>query len=284
MNQVTMNVNGYTFVPLLDVEGVSFPLHVVFPEVAVDAWQIFRDRYPETFAPADLLYTRVTCYLLRDQERTILIDAGIGPGPSSLFGNQRGTLLAQLAQHGVSPEMVDTVVLTHLHPDHVGWATRENQPTFPQARYVVSRIDYETFRSEAVRQAMHAIVPGYLDQLFPHEQAGVLEFVEDGAILAPGLRLRLASGHTPGQLTVLIGDPKPTMWILADVFTHPAQITEPTWCSAFDMDREQAINTRHAVISEAATQIITVWASHFPPRPGQIIMKDGKASWVPLNG
>ncbi|MCS7051537.1 MAG: MBL fold metallo-hydrolase, partial [Thermomicrobium sp.] len=163
MNAAMLTVGTYTVIPLVDVEGAFFPIEVVFPNVPLTAWERYRTRYADTFAASSLLYTRVTCYLLRGHGRTILVDAGVGPGPAPLFGHARGALLERLRDQGLRPEDIDTVVLTHLHPDHIGWAAVDGQPTFPRARYVISRTDVDTFHREDVRSAMHAIVPGYLD-------------------------------------------------------------------------------------------------------------------------
>ncbi len=164
MSAAVVTLGSIRIKPLIDVEGAFFPLQVVFPDVAREDWEPYRSAYPETFASSELLYTRVTCYLIRHREHTILVDAGIGPGPEPLFGNASGRLLDQLAARGIDREQVGMVVLTHLHPDHVGWATLDDRPTFPRAKYLVSQIELETFQREDVRTAMHAIVPGYLDR------------------------------------------------------------------------------------------------------------------------
>ncbi|MFN3338020.1 MAG: MBL fold metallo-hydrolase, partial [Thermomicrobium sp.] len=235
MHRTAIIAAGYTVEPLVDVEGSFFPLQVVFPAVAAPEWEPFRAWYPDTFSGPDMLYTRVTCYLIRGQQRTILIDCGVGPGPASLFGNARGRLLQELADRGVTPDSIDMVVLTHLHPDHIGWAAHENRPVFSRARYVVSRADLETFHQDEVRTAMQAIVPGYLDEcLTPLEATGVLDIVDETTELAPDLVVVPSPGHTPGMLRVELDDGTTRLWLVADVFTHPAQVARTEWCSAFD--------------------------------------------------
>lgn len=284
MHTHTITIGGYTLEALIDVEGAFFPVSVVFPDVPETAWEPIRAWYPDTVSGSDKLYTRVTCYLIRGYGRTILVDAGIGPGPAPLFGHARGALLDELARRGLTPDVIDTVVLTHLHPDHVGWATRDGQPTFPRARYIVSHAELEAFHRDDVRAAMHAIVPGYLDQcLAPLEGAGVLEPVEGPVELSHGLKVALAPGHTPGLLRVELGDATSAVWLVADVFTHPAQITYPEWCSAFDMIPDTAIATRKVVIERATTEGIQILASHFPPVPGRLHQDGASIRWEPVS-
>ncbi|GBD22115.1 N-acyl homoserine lactonase [bacterium HR28] len=275
---------GYTVEPLVDVEGTFFPLHVVFPAVATPEWEPFRAWYPDTFSGSDMLYTRVTCYLIRGHRRTILVDCGVGPGPASLFGNARGRLLKELADRGVTPDSIDIVVLTHLHPDHIGWAAHENRPVFPRARYVVSRADLETFHQDEVRTAMQSIVPGYLDEcLTPLEEAGVLDTVVDTTELAPSLTVVPSPGHTPGMLRVELDDGTTRLWLVADVFTHPAQAARTEWCSAFDMIPELAIATRKAIVERATVEGIQILASHFPPVPGRLHQDGASIRWEPVS-
>lgn len=274
-------VADYEIVPLTDVEGAFFPIGVVFPDTELADWEGFRARYPRTFGEGAMLYTYVTCYLIRGRGRTILVDAGIGPGPVPLFGNQRGALLERLQERGIRPEEIDTVVLSHLHPDHVGWAARDGRPTFPKARYLASQLELETFYRDDVRAAMHAIVPGYLEECVrPLERAGVLDPVVPGGEIAPQVRVSLVPGHTPGQLALEVGDGTDRVRLVADAFTHPAQVARPTWCSAFDMDRPQAIATRERLIEEAVSQGVRVLASHFPPVPGRIVREGESAVWL----
>lgn len=276
----TIELETYTIEPLVDAEGAFFPIQVVFPDVPKEAWEHYRARYARSFAGSDFLYTYVTCYLVRGNGRIVLVDGGIGPGPAPLFGNARGALLDRLAARGIRSEQVDTVILTHLHPDHVGWAAIDGRPTFPRARYVTSRTEAETFHRPDVREAMQAIVPGYLETcLDPLERTGVLETIDGETELAPGLRLAPAPGHTPGMVRVEITDGERALWIVADTFTHPVQVAEPDWCSAFDMIRELAVATRRATIDTAARGGIALLAAHFPPPFAGTLERDAER-WV----
>ena len=122
----------------------------IFPEVATAAWEPYLQRYPGAFGGPNTWRVQFGGYLLRSQGRTILVDTGLGPTgtlvgagtPNPVLVNPPARLLESLQAVGVRPEDVDTVVLTHLHADHVGWNLQgeagQRRPTFPRARYLVA--------------------------------------------------------------------------------------------------------------------------------------------------
>ncbi|WP_197066264.1 MBL fold metallo-hydrolase [Thermorudis peleae] len=280
----TLTVGPFQVTPLVDAEGGFFPLSVVFPH---DTPRVaaFREAYPGSFADPETLYTFVRCYLVRTPTQLILVDGGIGPGPVPLFGNSRGQLLTALAAEGVTPNAIDLVYFTHLHPDHAGWAVGpDGRPTFPRARYVATRTDWETFQQPAVKEAMDALV-AYLDQaVYPLARLGVLELVDGEAELAPGIRVWPTPGHTTGHASLLLQAEDTTAAILGDVYTHPAQVRHPDIAAAFDMDAATAQATRERVNAWAAETGAIVTVTHFP-QPGGFgrIVREGEVfRWEPL--
>lgn len=155
-------VGNVEIVGLTDIE-VEFPIPLsqLFPHVPPEAWAPHQQRYPEVFPRPDTWRPHFGGFVLRSQGRTILVDTGMGstvtnPGAVAMFtGGADGHLLDELHAIGVRPEDVDTVFLTHLHPDHVGWNLRPGggpaQATFPRARYLTHRADWEAFKSPEVQ-------------------------------------------------------------------------------------------------------------------------------------
>ena len=140
MSDFKMNVGNAEIVALSDMSfRFPLPLAELWPEVPPQAWEAVRERYPETFS-GDRMLIEIGCYLVRSQGHTILIDTGYGPGPIDYIGGLRGLLMADLAANKIDPNDVDTVFMSHLHVDHVGWNTTDDNgklvPTFPNARYV----------------------------------------------------------------------------------------------------------------------------------------------------
>ena len=157
MSEFEMSVGDASIVALTDMNcAYPTPLPELWPKVAADEWQPFREIYPDTFE-GDKMRLEIGCYLVRSSGKTILIDTGYGPGPIEYIGGLRGQLMADLTSNRVSPEDIDIVFLSHLHLDHVGWNTEErdgqNVPMFPNARYVVHEDDLTHFRKPEVQEA-----------------------------------------------------------------------------------------------------------------------------------
>lgn len=99
---------------------------------------------------------------------------------------------------GWTRDSVDAVICTHMHVDHVGWNTMlvdgKFVPTFPNARYLLGRIEFEHWSSEgdAEQQAILA------DSVQPILDAGLAEFVGLDHVVSPNVRLVPTTGHTPG--------------------------------------------------------------------------------------
>src|SRR5262245_671710 len=127
MPESRLSVGNVEIVGLTDIE-VEFPMPLtqLFPHVPLAAWDPHRQRYPEVFPRPDTWRPHFGGFLLRSQGRTILVDTGMGstvtnPGAVAMFtGGADGHLLEELQAVGVRPDDIDTVFLTHLHPDHVG--------------------------------------------------------------------------------------------------------------------------------------------------------------------
>jgi glyoxylase-like metal-dependent hydrolase (beta-lactamase superfamily II) len=185
------------------------------------------------------LRIRNNCVLARDGRRTILIDTGYGGKHSAL--DQRfyemddgEPLLRSLDALGVAPDNVDLVVLGHLHFDHAGGATRrcpgrDLVPTFPRARYVAGRVEWQDALSQTPE--LQSAYP--LENLAPLAEAGVVDLVEDGQEIAPGLRARLTGGHTRGHLALLFESPSEKAIYLGDLCPTTAHL-HPMWNLAYD--------------------------------------------------
>lgn len=191
----------------------DFPLTLdqLFPTVPSEAWEPYRREYPSLFGPGNAWHWHAGCYLIRSRGRTLLVDTGVGPsslGMATWLGTG-GQLPDRLRAVGVSPEEVETVVFTHLHPDHVGWNLLEDggayRPTFPRARYVAHRADWDTFRKPEVRQALEGVAGDFFAQtLEPLEALGVLDLADGERSITEEVTTLHTPGHTPGSMGLLI--------------------------------------------------------------------------------
>ena len=93
----------------------------VLPPDSGNVWSEFRDIYPSAFRPDGSWHIHNGCYVVNADGRRVLVDTGMGPWPYKRYGSVEGQLMASFAAVGIAPEDIDTVFLTHGHPDHVGW-------------------------------------------------------------------------------------------------------------------------------------------------------------------
>jgi glyoxylase-like metal-dependent hydrolase (beta-lactamase superfamily II) len=186
---------------------------------------------------------------------------------------------------GVRPEEVEIVFLTHLHPDHVGWNvlqdSNQSRLTFPRARYVVHQVDWEAFHSPEMQARIPVDYVGV--HVTPLERLGALQLLTADGDLAPGISAIHTPGHTPGHMSVAVSSKGEHALLVGDAFVHPAQITEPTWNSMFDVDKEMAQQTRHRLFERITATDAIVYASHFPaPGIGRIVGRDQRCYWQAL--
>lgn len=280
-------IGSVEIISLVDVE-IDHPLSLdrIFPEVPTAAWEPYLQRYPGAFGGPNVWRVQMGGYLLRSRARTILVDTGLGPAgalvgagtPNPVLVQPPAHLLENLQAAGVRPEDVDMVVLTHLHADHVGWNLQDEagqrRPTFPRARYLVHQADWETFTQEAGR------FPWVERAVAPLLSLGVLELTSDGHALTDQLTLLHTPGHTPGHQSVLVvsGDERAILW--GDLAVHPAQLTEPDWRFAADMDADAARQARRHLLDRIETEGMTVATRHFPaPGFGRLVRLEGRRYW-----
>ena len=214
-----------------------------------DQWEPYLHRYPWAFADRETLRGRVGSYVLRSPEGTVLVDTGVGPQAMGAGGK----LLVELENAGVRPEGVDTVFLTHLHGDHLGWSVKpDGEPVFPEARYVTQAAEWE-ISAPYLGPAVAA-----LDDL------GVLELLDGEEPVGEELTAIPTPGHSPGHSSLLVSSGGEQALVSGDAIVHPAQATEPTWNVHFDMDKEQAARTREMLLAWLEADGITVAAGHIP--------------------
>jgi glyoxylase-like metal-dependent hydrolase (beta-lactamase superfamily II) len=237
-----------------------------FPDLPEQSW---RDHepwlVPDFVDPAaNVCVCAIQTWVLRSGGKTILVDTGVGnhkQRPNAPVWHGLDTdFLGNLARAGVQPEDVDLVVNTHLHVDHVGWNTRlvdgKWVPTFPRARYLfgAAELDYWA-RSD---DPLHA--PAFADSVRPVIDAGLVEPVTADTSVAADVELRTTTGHTPGHMSVWIGD---DCVITGDVLHHPIQCRHPEWTARGDAEPDVARATRRELLSVAARTNALVLGTHF---------------------
>ena len=194
----------------------------------------------------------------------------------SYWNNRQGPFLADLTTAGFPSESIDIVVNTHLHADHVGWNTMLRDgtwvPTFPCARYLFSRAEYEYWRANrAHADTRHALA----DSVTPIVEAGLANLVETEHRICDEVSLVPTIGHTPGHVSVHIVSQGEEALITGDFMHHPCQIAHPDYDLTSDSDPAQGVRTRWEMLERLADRPILVLISHFADPTAGRIVRDG---------
>ena len=243
------------------------------------------ERHREWLAPHFLddrgrLLQSIHAFVVRAPGLTALVDTCVGNdkdrGGQAPFHMMRTTFLEDLRAVGVPPESVDLVICTHLHVDHVGWNTMKVGgrwlPTFPNARYLVVRREWEHWSKEDDR-SMGDILG---DSVRPVFEAGLVDLVEPGHAVTDEVALEPTHGHTPGHCSVRIRSEGREGVITGDLMHHPVQCAHPDWGSNADSDSAAAAATRHAFLAAQAGRPVLVIGTHFAgPHAGRIVREGG---------
>jgi len=218
-------------------------------------------------------------FLVRSGDRTVLVDTGLGR-LGQAFGC--GRLFESLGRLAVPPADITDVVLTHLHFDHVGWATDEGVTTFPNATYRCAAADWRYFVEEATpegRMAASVGAPSPAEKLAPARDR--LEVWDGDGPLLPGIDVRAAPGHTPGSTVIVLSSGSARALLLGDVVHCPVELLEDEWSVLVDVDRRLAQCTREALAREIEGSDIPVAAAHFQGMKfGRLLPAEGRRRWV----
>ena len=209
----------------------------------------------------------IQAFLVESRGLRIVVDTCVGNDKKRAlraWNELDGPFLQEIRDAGFPREKVDLVVCTHLHIDHVGWNTMkvdgEWVPTFPNARYVMVRSEFEYWRDEG--EANWGDVFG--DSVAPVFEAGLVDLVDCDHQINPELQFFPTPGHTPGHCSIAVSSGNEEGVIAGDVMHHPSQCTHPEWCSIADIDRDVAIATRRSFCERFSDTGITIVGAHWP--------------------
>ena len=210
-------------------------------------------------------------FLVRSADRTIIVDAGAGPINNGKYAG--GGFLDSLRAYGVAPADVTDVLFTHLHFDHVGWATRKGEIVFPAATYRVHAADWAHFVDSPDAD------PGAVRKLSP--LTARLETFATDCTLAPGVDARPVPGHTPGSTIYVLSSGGQRALLLGDVVHSVVELLEPDWQAVFDVDPRAAAAVRSQLVRELESSPAPVAAAHFPGlRFGRIVTAGQERRWT----
>ncbi len=278
------------------VSTSSFAIHLLSDGVSYwDGGGAFglvpRPKWMKLLPPDELnrVPQELRCALIQTSGQNILVDCGVGDKPNDVIATQyevrrpHGHLLDDLARHGLTPGDIHAVILTHLHGDHAGWATRilgtpgddplNCAPTFPNARYYVQRQEYHdaTHTNERTRNTYFPV--NYL----PLMRAGVLTLLDGEAEIALGVRAVPTPGHTAGHQSVVVeSESHPPILILGDLATYMIQFARLPWLTAYDVLPLITIETKRAWQQWAYAREAVLVSPHDTQIPAGRLVKTDK--------
>ena len=201
----------------------------------------------ERLSPDGSVSSSISCYLVETQGKKVLLDTGNGT-------ERGGMLLKRLDDIGVSPEDIDLLVITHFHGDHIGGMTEGGKPVFTRAEVYVPEQEYAAWlkmSNQNAKMAMDAMA-AYGDRLHRFSYSDTLPL---------GIKPMAAPGHTPGHTVYQMG----RLLVVGDLMHgFDLQIQDFGICPSFDMNPEQAIESRKKYVDYARENKLITAGMHFP--------------------
>ena len=210
----------------------------------------------------------LNCLLVRQGDRTLLVEGGIGEGHPEKFVKifrieREKSLLQQLEERQIGQEDIDALYLTHVHFDHAGWITRPEAeafvPTFPNARFAVQKDHWE-----AAMSPHRTVTASFLqERLSPWVGNSQLDLLKGSGKIDDGVEALLTEGHTAGHQSILLRGEKETLCFVGDLIPTPYHLTL-SHIMAYDRHPEKTLDNKTKLLQQAAEE---GWILVFPHDP-----------------
>jgi glyoxylase-like metal-dependent hydrolase (beta-lactamase superfamily II) len=270
----------------------KFDLHVISDGTfRLDGGQMFGvvpKALWEKKIPADArnrISLSLTCLLLQDGRKNILVETGIGDKFDAKFQeiydvDHSTTVPGELQKLGLEPEDIDIVINTHLHFDHCGWNTRRQDgklvPTFPRARYIVQRGEWEHAQHPTERDRA-----SYVQGVFAATEAQT-ELLDGDTEIVPGVRVEVVSGHTRNLQCVRVESEGKTAFFISDFVPTRAHLPY-AWGLGFDLYPLETLENKKRLLPELAAAEALVIFPHDPCVPwASLVEIDGRIAARPV--
>ena len=277
MDFLTWTIGNVRVTRVLETEA-KLSLEGFLPDANAEALAPHVDWLKPHFLDEDGQFTlAIQGLVIESAGKKILVDTCLGEHEVPFdMGLGEGSFLDDLAAAGFPRESIGIVLCTHLHFDHVGWNTMRQGdrwvPTFPNARYLFARIEYDHWQAELEQGRGAEYAFSFDDAVRPVIDAGLSDLVETDHKLTDEVWLEATPGHTPGHVSVRIGSRGEEALITGDLTHHPVQWAEVDWVMPADSDSAQAAATRRRLLAEHADSALLVIGTHYPsPCAGHLV-------------
>jgi len=229
--------------------------------------------------PGDHITTPYTFLYVNTGQQRVLVDMGAGD-----LSPTTGMLRPNMRAAGLAPADIDTVIITHAHPDHIGGALDgQGQPVYGNARYFIWKGEWEFWFSElALAKTPERFVSTARRNLEPIQDR--LTLLDQESEIIPGIRVIAAPGHTPGHIVVFVSSNNEQLLYSSDTVLYPLHLEYPDWTPIFDIIPEQAAISKRRIFDWAAREGMWVMGQHFPPFPslGRVVKNGTRWQWQPI--
>ncbi len=232
----------------------------------------------------DFMPIPLTVIVLKFGDRMIMVDAGSGVGQ---WQANATNLPANMKLAGIDYTKIDTLLISHFHPDHV-WGLMEkgtNAAIFPNAELIVNSKEYHFWTDAGAADRLpegRRAAGKRIADVFPTWKNWKL--VETGAEVAPGIQILDSYGHTPGHSVFVVNSGKDQLMVSNDTMYVPGILApHPEWQGAYDQDGPMAITSRRRIIDRVIADKMQICGAHFPFPGAGTFAHDGNAySFAPV--
>jgi len=282
MNQ--WQIGDFTVSRIVEME-IAGGSKFILPDATREAAQELSWLQPH-FADADgRLIMSVHALVIDTGEQRIVVDTCIGNDKERSipnWSNLQTNFLNDLEAAGYPRESIDTVLCTHLHVDHVGWNTMlvdgEWVPTFPNARYLFARTEYEYWIQDGHDDVYGDVMS---DSVAPVVAAGLVDLVDMDHVVCDGVQFEATTGHTPGHCSIHLTSNGHEALITGDCIHHPCQMTRLDWCSSADFDQAAGQATRESLLAKYVDTEVLFIGTHFAtPTAGHVKHHHDQGYWL----
>ena len=266
-----VEVGDATLIAVQD-SWATLPPTAFFNQTTDSDW----DNYRDLLTDEGHLTLNLGAWVVISGGTTILVDSGIGGRPTMMPLKEPAALPTVMQEAGVSPNEIDIVAFSHLHFDHTGWNTWDNDgtpvPQFPNARHIIQQAEWEYWTSsDELKQGA-----GYDNVLSPIVDAGLVDFVEGEHALTEEVVTVPTPGHTPGHVSFAVSSGGEKAYVLGDAAHHMVQLTETAWCPGADVNTTDSTASRQKLFDQIEAENALIASGHFNfPGLGRAARRDG---------